>query len=280
MDSKNKPVSSSHTCRSCDGELLGDYCHQCGERRMNEGQRKLSLLFGQLVDSLFSVDGKLNRTFYSVLFRPGLLSYDHWRGKRNPYMRPIALFFLVNVIYFVIVPITDFSLSFNDQKIQPYREIVVAEIENKVATGQFDLAQLEEKYNSIKNVVSKSILFLSIPFLVPFVWLVNRNKKYYLIDHAVYSIHLYTFILIWPLFFVLIRILLRKLELLSLLPNSFMPLTSLVILYIYAFIGQRIMYQNNLVISGLKAVFILCGIILSHFIYRFVQFWIVWWQIS
>lgn len=267
-------------CQSCESELIGDYCHICGEKRMDDGQRKLSLLFGQLIDSLFSIDGKLNRSFFSILFRPGFLSYEHWRGKRNPYMRPIALFFILNVIYFFFVPVTDFSLSFNDQKIQPYSDIVFANIESKISIGILDEAQIEKEYDAIKDIVSKSFLFLAIPLLVPFVWLVNASKKYYLIDHVVFSIHIYTFVLIWPLLIHIIRVVLNWFGLLSLMPQSLMLGVMLMAYYTYSFLAQRSMYRSKIFISALKSAFILFGIIISHFTYRFIQFSIIWWQIT
>ncbi|PCI63342.1 MAG: hypothetical protein COB37_05115 [Kordiimonadales bacterium] len=271
---------SEDRCQSCQTPFAGGFCHGCGERKLEDGQRKVSVLFGQLLEEVSSLDGKLFRTAKAFMMRPGELSLAHYRGVRKPYIRPLTLFLLINVLYFLVSNLTDFALPLHDQKLQPYGGWLTAIIENEIATSGKTFDELAVVYNMTSELVAKSIVIISVPFLVPFVWLINPQRRFYLIDHTVFSVHIYSFVLVWPMVLVALNTVIALLKPDGALSLWYPALMLFPPLFIYSFFAQKKMYGGGILVSLAKAFIIFVGVGVSHFIYRFIQFWLVWWQVT
>ncbi|MEP1444638.1 MAG: DUF3667 domain-containing protein [Paraglaciecola sp.] len=273
-------MSQIHTCQNCGKQYQGYYCNWCGERLFDNKQRQISVLATNLIESLFNVDGKLLTSIRLFITKPGYLAYQHWRGVRMSYMSPVSFFLIINVIYFLFSPMTDFALPLHNQAMQPYSEWVQPTIDSYLANTEITFEKLAIQYDAISSALAKSLVILSIPFLVPFIWIVNPSRKYYLLDHCVSALYLYSFVLVWPIILGGIMSLLSW----SSIDLSPFGITGLGLLltsyYVYSFFFQVQMYQNTILLSALKSMVILIGIAVSHFIYRFIQFWLVWWQIT
>jgi hypothetical protein len=94
------PSSAAHSiaCPNCGAEVLGAYCHDCGQH-----QRELPAvrhIASEVVDELFSVDGRLWRTVGQLLDNPGALSAAYLAGQRARFLPPLRLYLVVSVLYF------------------------------------------------------------------------------------------------------------------------------------------------------------------------------------
>jgi hypothetical protein len=274
-------VSKGSICQSCNANGMGSFCPNCGERYLATDQRKMSVLFGQAFEELTSLDSKLFRTLRAFLLRPGFLSYEHWRGVRQPYMKPFTLFLMINLIYFFFSPLTDFTLPLDRQQLQPvYGDWLMSIIEGYLAESGRSLAELAEKYDVITSVVAKSIVVVGVPFFVPFVWMMNPPSKFYLIDHTVFALHAYCFFLAWPIMGAAVGATMFYVAGVTVAQGLPSILMALVPQLIYLSIAQKNMYGGPLWAVLLKGLFLVGGLVVSHFIYRFIQFWIVWWQVT
>ena len=189
----------SFSCQNCQNNYVGNFCNQCGEQRFDSEQRKIAVLFSNLIQSLFELDGKLLKSIRYFFTQPGFLAFEHWRGVRKPYMTPVAFFLIVNLLFFIFSPITDFAQPLETQSAQPYASLVQSTIVTELQDHSISIQQLAEKYDAVSEAIAKSIVILSVPFLVPFIWLMNPSKKFYLIDHSVSALYIYAFVLIWPM---------------------------------------------------------------------------------
>ncbi|SDE06090.1 DUF3667 domain-containing protein [Kordiimonas lacus] len=237
-------------------------------------------MFGQLLEEVSSLDSKLFRSFRAFLFSPGLLAYEHWRGARKPYLKPVTLFLIVNVIYFLVSPITDFALPLNNQAIQPYGAWVTKVIDGYVASSGESFDQVAARYDALTQVVAKSIVIVSVPFLVPFVWICSPFRRYYLLDHTVFALHHYAFVLIWPVAASGIGYSLHALGLEAFLPGWANAALLFLPLYAYGVVGVKRAYGGGWIGALLKGIVLFAGVAVSHFIYRLIQFWVVWWQVT
>jgi hypothetical protein len=52
---------------------------------------------------LVAIDGRLWRTLYLLLLRPGMLTTEYLRGRRKRYVRPARLFFVMSLLLFAYV---------------------------------------------------------------------------------------------------------------------------------------------------------------------------------
>lgn len=93
------PAAPLAACANCDAPLHGAFCSQCGQRA---GLPRPTLwdLVNELSRYFLKVDGKLLRTVRQ-LFRPGHLTVEYLRGRRERYEKPFKLFVVLNVLFFL-----------------------------------------------------------------------------------------------------------------------------------------------------------------------------------
>lgn len=102
-----KKQQHDHTVCQNDGTLLtGEYCHTCGQRADEPRRAVIGLVQDVFVDTL-AIDGKLARTIWLLLSRPGRLARRYLDGKRVRYSPPFRLYLFASVFFFIIA----FSLA-------------------------------------------------------------------------------------------------------------------------------------------------------------------------
>ena len=86
-------------CANCGVELLGPWCHACGQLG-EDFHRSWIRLVGELVEGVFHMDGRLWRTLPDLVLRPGRLTRRYLDGHRAPHIPPLRLFLVVLLILF------------------------------------------------------------------------------------------------------------------------------------------------------------------------------------
>lgn len=96
-------------CANCAASLGGEYCAQCGERRLHPDEHTLRHIVGEWFEAFSHGEGRLLVSLRTLLLKPGELTREYFRGRRVPYARPVALFFAVNLLYFLLTSLNTFS---------------------------------------------------------------------------------------------------------------------------------------------------------------------------
>lgn len=93
------------TCLDCGAQLLGGYCHRCGQRH---GSRIVPVgrFVAEALSDLFSVDGRLARTLTLLFRRPGGLTEAYLAGRRTRYVPPFRLYLVASAVYFGVLAVT------------------------------------------------------------------------------------------------------------------------------------------------------------------------------
>lgn len=99
---------SSH-CPSCGAAFTGPWCAACGERRLRPELLGLRHFAGEAWGSLTDTDGRLLRSLWALLRRPGELTRAWWIGRRRPYLGPVQIFLIASIAFFLISPFDLFS---------------------------------------------------------------------------------------------------------------------------------------------------------------------------
>ena len=87
-------------CKNCGTRLTGAYCHACGQRADEPRRAVIALVQDVFVDTL-AIDGKLARTLFLLLSRPGRLARRYLDGKRVRYSPPFRLYLFASVFFFL-----------------------------------------------------------------------------------------------------------------------------------------------------------------------------------
>lgn len=98
---KRIPVRSR--CRNCEAELIGRYCHRCGQDLFAGSNNSLGEIIYNSLDSIFAWDNKVFRTLKYLVFYPGKLTKEFIAGRVIRYVYPMKLFWFITLIFFAIL---------------------------------------------------------------------------------------------------------------------------------------------------------------------------------
>ena len=90
------------TCRNCGHCFTGNFCPRCGQSR-GIYRFQLKHAAGNILRSLFRVDGKFGHTLVALLYRPGHLMRGFMQGRRAAYSMPLQTLFLLIAFYLLAV---------------------------------------------------------------------------------------------------------------------------------------------------------------------------------
>ena len=94
-------IRKEKNCLNCNAEVTGRYCSICGQENIEPAETFWQLI-SHFVYDLFHYDGKFFSTLKTLLFKPGLLTYEYVRGRRASYLHPIRMYVFTSAIFFII----------------------------------------------------------------------------------------------------------------------------------------------------------------------------------
>ena len=87
---------------NCGTEVVGRYCHQCGQENLETKES-----FWHLITHFFydftHFDGKFFSTLKYLVIKPGFVSAEYMKGKRASYLHPIRMYIFTSAIFFIIL---------------------------------------------------------------------------------------------------------------------------------------------------------------------------------
>jgi len=288
-------------CVNCRTPVDSRYCRNCGQKRLEPEDRRFGHLFGEFVHSLFDLDGRIWRSLVALLFRPGRLSLDYNEGRRARWVAPVALFFAVNVLYFLSPLHGDYAMQFDKQvpgriaaaaaepgtdthgytwNGQVHSPFTAAWVDRKAAEldpdGHGDgYRKLRERYDARADDVSKALVILHLPFVALALALLFVDRRYYYAEHFVVTLHYFAFSLIMVSALVHVDGVLRRHSpwFDATVPMSALDWAARILYVLYAVLMLRRAYRTGwprAIVSG--AALIAAMIAVNIYIYRPVQF--------
>ena len=100
-------------CQNCGSPLYGEHCYACGQPTRGL-VRHFSSILGDILDTLFNIDGRIVRTLPALLFKPGFLSNEYFAGHRVRYVSPVRLFVFLCIGTFFAAKLATPSLHFDN----------------------------------------------------------------------------------------------------------------------------------------------------------------------
>lgn len=88
------------TCLNCEAELIGTYCHSCGQQ--SHVHRTLGAFWHAITHSVLHFEGKIWRTLPLLAWRPGELTRRYVEGERARFVSPVALFLFSVFLMFAV----------------------------------------------------------------------------------------------------------------------------------------------------------------------------------
>jgi hypothetical protein len=285
--SQSADVSSQSavTCGNCGSPLSGPYCSQCGEKKLTRKDYSLPHFAEEALGVFTHLDTKFLRTLKVLLAKPGELSNAYFHGGRSRYTKPLTLFVIINIVFFIVQPHTGLlRYKYRQYLNNPH---YLALVRNHLLQTREAEQTYAARFNTNLQNQKKSLLIVSVPVLalVMAVLFIGTRRTY--AEHLVFSVQVYTFLLIFLAAMVLVMTLL--LLILSPLGPAAVPVTrglqteaaistmTLTGLTVYIYFGLRRAYDASRLRAALAAFILAWTVALLTGVYRNLNFYATFW---
>ena len=106
---------SEHTCKTCGNVFTGIYCNLCGEKVIEPKDRSFKNFLAISLTALTLADNRFLKTLWLTIKNPGFLSKEYANGRRVNYLRPLQVFFVLNLVYFLFPVLQLFNSTLRTQ---------------------------------------------------------------------------------------------------------------------------------------------------------------------
>jgi thiamine biosynthesis protein ThiS len=180
-------------CPNCGDPSTAKFCSRCGEKKFSPADLSLRRLLEHAVEVLFHADSKIFRTFRVLVARPGLLTVEYSVGRRKPYMHPFQVFFVANLVYFLIQPVIGWSglktPLFGYQHWMFYSGWATRMAAQQAAMKGISIAELSARFDHVIDIQSRSLVLVMVPLFAAALLVLEWRPKRYLSEHLVFSLH-------------------------------------------------------------------------------------------
>lgn len=251
---------------TCGKELTGNFCANCGEKRLNPSKDySIGKFLEQTVDGFTHFDSKFLRSFKALLFKPGFLTLEFIHGRKTRYMKPVQIFIIASVLFYLIFPkVSTFYASLIDlRENNLYGFDVTKVINEKVKVDETSEQIVIREVEKEASHKSKAFLFLLIPFWGFSFYLLFWKSNSFYVPHVIFSIHSLSFLIVLLVIYYLsaFAIGIRRI-------GDFELIFFAVIYITYLFMAIRKVYQRSIVASAIKSIASFGILILLFVVYR------------
>ena len=102
-------MSEPKSCVNCHKEVIGLYCHHCGQKQMVK-KITWSSMFDDLQQRLFGFDSRFLRTVKDMTLRPEKVVSSFIGGVRISYVAPVGYYFLLLTVFIILIGLLDVEM--------------------------------------------------------------------------------------------------------------------------------------------------------------------------
>lgn len=188
------------TCPSCGNRASTNFCAQCGERPLTPRDLTLRGLLDQFGTQLTNADGRLLRSFRALLGRPGELTVAYLAGKRKPFMSPVQIFLVSNVLFFAMQSLTGIKVFSTPLESHLHRQnwsaLATRMVDRRLETLGTTLDRYAPFFDRAVALHAKSWIVLMVLPLSALSLLLFRRADRPFAAHVAFSLHFYAFFLL------------------------------------------------------------------------------------
>ena len=281
-------MSDIQICKNCNLELIGKYCSNCGQK--DSEIKKLREFLAEFFDSFFSLDFRIFNTLKYLLFKPGFLTREYWRGRKERYLTPLRLYLVISFYTFVLLPFVTglysdykgvlFTTSKDQEIPEGYSDLgfwgfekTIEEAKIKYQNGETTKEVYEstiqfatlwkkgmdisfERRITVGSIFTKYVpmaMFLLMPFFAVILYFIlYRKKELFYTHHLIAGLHLHSFMFLHLCFLVMLWNLPEGATWLD-------PISPFIIILppvIYFILFFKNVYENNWIKTILKSIFL------------------------
>lgn len=207
-------------CANCGAALSGPFCCNCGQKKEDKHDFKITHFLGETLHAFTHFDSKFFRSFKYLVLKPGMLTREYFAGHKKEYMHPLQLFLVINILYFLLLstflrlPVTfetPLKYQINGGWINHKFDAMVSE---KIKSLGITYKEYETEFNHKTSEQAKTLIIIMIPFFALLLSFLFWDQRRYFVEHLAFSFHFFSFVLIFQTIGVIIIDLIYNLALL------------------------------------------------------------------
>jgi thiamine biosynthesis protein ThiS len=191
------PEAEEWVCPACGAQAAGKFCAGCGEKKFSPADLSLHHFFFHALGEFFHFDSKIFITFRLLFAKPGFLSTAYARGCRKPYLHPFQVFFIANLIYFFLQPVTGWSglktPLYVHTHMSAYGPLATRLVSRRVAAKGISEAQFTGAFNHVVDLQARSLVLLMVPMFALVLWALAWRRRRFFGEHLAFALHFYAF---------------------------------------------------------------------------------------
>jgi hypothetical protein len=185
------------TCPNCSARVSTGYCPACGEGRLSPKDLTLRGLLDHLLGAFSSVDGRLIRSFRSLLQSPGSLTVAYLQGRRVPFTTPFRIFLFANMLFFLTQSLTNASIVSETLEShlhdQDWSSVAQRLVDRRLDGLGTTLDRYAPAFDKAVRLNAKSLIILMVvPFTLFLAAAYPADRRPFM-AHAIFALHFYAF---------------------------------------------------------------------------------------
>jgi len=278
---------TQHTCKSCDHVFTGLYCNVCGEKVIEPKDRSMRTFMSNILIAITFADNRFIKTLWLTIQNPGFLSREYADGRRVNYLRPLQLFFILNLIYFLFPVLQLFNSSLRTQMYYLFhskmaRELVV----NHIVREGLSMDGYSLMYDAKTTALAKLLIVLFVLLASLPLSLIFLKKNRYFTDHVTLSVELACFNMFVNAIFLsgLLWVLSKILHWSGSGLGDYLNDTTFTVIFIstnlyFIYRAARTFYQQKGKRLIAKSLLAIIGLFLALEAYRLLLFFVTFWSV-
>lgn len=179
---------SDTTCPACGTSAIGPYCHACGERQPTPEDESLAAFLRDQFHEVTSADGRLWRSL-RALFVPGRLTTEFFAGRRSLYVRPVRLFLVVNILFFLWISVMGGQAFRGDATLYRSNPQFDAPMSRASAEAGVSEDVYDAAFGQHAERLAPTLIAVFVPLFAALLALVLLPARASLVRHVVFSTH-------------------------------------------------------------------------------------------
>jgi hypothetical protein len=187
-------------CPTCGRDLRGNFCADCGEKRFDAHHLTVKHLLEQVVEVFTHADNRFIRSVKLLITRPGFLTNEYIKGSRKPYLQPVQLFLVANLLFFlvqtfsVLAPLTTPLIAHVHG--MPWSRQAQEKVQQELSRRHVTMEEYSVRFDIKEETEAKTLVIVMVPFFAAILAVIYFFHQRMLVKHLVFSFHFYAFALL------------------------------------------------------------------------------------
>jgi hypothetical protein len=181
----------SGECLNCRAKLAGPYCAACGQKAVTPNPTFHDFMH-EFTHETLHIDGRIWRSLWLLLSRPGFLTREHCTGRRARYLAPLRLYLIFSILTFATMGLNGpGSTSPTSERNARQGEVVSAggvRASGRLLNGRTP-EQLAERVRQVFRDWLPRLMFALLPVWALLVMMVTRSAHRTFPEHLYFSLH-------------------------------------------------------------------------------------------